>query len=53
MVLDQKHAVKAERLGLADVVDIVRVDATVAGLLADIGAGAAKQSEPHKIRSLM
>ena len=47
MVLDQEDAVKAERLGLADVIDVVGIDAAVAGQFAGIGARAAEQSEPH------
>src|SRR5690348_14218003 len=47
MVLDQEHAVEAEGLGLADVIDVIAVDPAVAGLLAGVGARAAEQSEPH------
>jgi hypothetical protein len=39
--------VKTERLGLADVVDVIGVDLAVAGLLPDLGARAAEQSETH------
>jgi hypothetical protein len=51
MVLDQEHAVKAERLGLADIVDVVAVDLAVGCLLARVGARAAEQSEPHAMLS--
>src|SRR5438132_6258504 len=47
MMLDKKHAVKAERLSLADVIDVVAVDLAVGRLLARIGSRAAEQSEPH------
>jgi hypothetical protein len=41
MMLDQKDAVKTERLGLADVVDVIGIDLAVAGLLPDLGTRAA------------
>src|SRR5205085_9662401 len=47
VVLDEEHAVKAELFGLADVMDVVAVNAAVARLLAGIGARAAEQSKPH------
>jgi hypothetical protein len=47
MMLDQKDTVKTERLGLTDVVDVIGVDLAVAGLLPDLGARAAEQSETH------
>ena len=47
MVLDQEHAVIAELLGLADVIDVVAVDLAVARLVAQLGARAAEQPEPH------
>src|SRR5262249_34802386 len=49
MVLDEEDAVKAKRLGLADIVDVIGVDAAVAGLLARVGAGAAKKPELHRV----
>src|SRR6266849_4146643 len=47
MVLDQEHAVKPQRFGFADIVDVIGVDPAVARLLADFGARAAEQPEPH------
>ena len=47
MVLDEKHAVKPERLGFADIVDVIGVDPAVVSLLAHLRARAAEQPEPH------
>jgi hypothetical protein len=47
MMLNQEDAVKAELLGFADVIDIVRIDAAVARLLAGIGTRTTKQTKLH------
>src|SRR5215207_6741373 len=46
MVLDQKHALEPERLGLDDVVDEFAVDLAVVRLLSP-GGGPAEQTETH------
>jgi len=37
MVLDQENAVKPERFGLADVIDVLGVVVAIADLIADFG----------------
>ena len=49
MVLDQENAVKPERFGLADVIDVLGVVVAVADLTADFGTCATEQSEPHRL----
>src|SRR5215204_1566001 len=46
MVLDQKHALEPERLGLDDVVDEFAVDLAIVRLLS-LGGGPAEQTETH------
>src|SRR6185312_7603235 len=47
MVLDNEHGVEAERLGFADIVDIIGIALAVAGRTAARRAGAAEQTEFH------
>src|SRR3954454_14497302 len=48
MVLDKENTVKAERLGLANIIDIIGIILAVADLIVDFRARAAEQSEPHR-----
>ena len=42
MVLDEEHAVKAERLSLANILYVIGIDPAVARLLAELGPRAAE-----------